>query len=87
MHHARARRLPAASASRTLRPEVRVAIETCVVDSGEAAAVMARLFAADATASRRVQFVERDPVLRRDVRAAIESLGVEVVGDAEPELP
>ncbi|MDP2343503.1 MAG: hypothetical protein Q8O67_21265 [Deltaproteobacteria bacterium] len=54
-------------------------------DTGEAAASVTRVFASlsVATNTRRVIFVERDPILRRDIRTSLESIGIPVGGPAE----
>lgn len=50
-------------------------------DTGEAAASTTRIFTTLAgDDARRVIFIERDPILRRDIRAGIESIGVSVGG-------
>lgn len=47
-----------------------------IVDAGEAAATTVRMN--PGTTTRQVIFVERDPIFRSDVNAAIESIGVSV---------
>ena len=56
-------------------------------DVGEAAATAVRSFASlsESDARRRVIFVERDPILRRDIRTSVQSIGVAVGGVTDPE--